>query len=294
MTNVVFFLLTFMLINVFGEDNDKTLSVTLMGGLGNRLFQIASAYGISKKFNRKLIVDSSAIWHNPHESQQYIGEYIIRNFNKQIINKNFDNYLHLDVGSMNVSYLNLSISNNIKHVHLTGYFQSEKYFNQYRDNILELFTNISSLPTKERITSLINKYQPQNKYFIHVRRGDYLHQSYLHNIYNLGYYLKAIDYIPYNASILIFSNDVEWCKEYFKFPLRSDLKIEYVISEEMDSFMTIYLMSKCAYGGIIANSSFSWWGIWLNNNSSKLIVQPREFSNYFNYEGIEINSAILI
>jgi hypothetical protein len=107
------------------------------------------------------------------------------------------------------------------------------------------------LPTKEYIS-------------IHVRRGDYLHQQYHHPICSAEYYSQAIDLINENIPIVIFSDDINWCKE--------NIKADFYI-ENNKNYEDLYLMTKAKHN-IIANSSFSWWGAWLNKNPDKIVVAP--------------------
>ena len=114
----------------------------------------------------------------------------------------------------------------------------------------------------------------QNSVSIHVRRGDYLKHKNLqtHGLCSLDYYKKAIDYLldqKSNLNFFVFSDDLEWCKNNFDFVQN----IFYCEGSPIEDFI---LMSSCKYN-IIANSSFSWWSAFLNQNQNKIIIYPNNW-----------------
>tara|TARA_R110000796_G_scaffold43261_1_gene106294 strand:- start:7462 stop:8238 length:777 start_codon:yes stop_codon:yes gene_type:complete len=143
-----------------------------------------------------------------------------------------------------------------------SYLQSEKYFSHNRDTILELYD-----PSKEDISYLTEKYDltiPTTS--LHVRRQDYLDYSEYHtNIMETDYYDKALDALK-PESVLVFSDDPGWARKAFP---------TCTVAEEKD-YLELYLMSLCD-NNIIANSSFSWWGAWLNKNPEKKVVAPKNW-----------------
>ena len=117
---------------------------------------------------------------------------------------------------------------------------------------------------------------------LHIRRGDYLDPENLERyggICTIEYYMKGISIIKNyfeRPSFFIFSNDMEWVKENMDIP--NPVYID--INKGKDSYMDMYLMSRCK-ANIIANSSFSYWGAMLNINPSPLVVYPQKwFNNY--------------
>ena len=116
----------------------------------------------------------------------------------------------------------------------------------------------------------------ENSVSIHIRRGDYLVCDLLKNLLPLFYYEAAIKYILEKVEspiFFIFSNDIEWCKNNLKINFPT-----YYIdwNKGKESFRDMQLMSLCKYN-IIANSSFSWWSVWLNNNEEKNIIAPKRW-----------------
>jgi len=233
------------------------VSTKLMGGLGNYLFQIATAYCLCLRDNKELLCDvSDSIV--PHKPYVYYLSNIFRKIN--FIN-GFSNFTPL--GENGFSYSQLpKIDGNVK---LYGYFQSEKYFMDYRNEILELFKIDDE--TNQKITDKYNELLTLNTCSIHVRRGDYLGLQNYHPIQTIEYYQNAIKIIGEENHFVIFSDDIKWCEENFNF-----LKNKTFISGNTD-YEDLYLMSMCKHN-IIANSTFSWWGGWLNCNIDKKVIIP--------------------
>ena len=152
------------------------------------------------------------------------------------------------------------------------YYLIEKYFCDNKKEILELFE-----PEEERLQALKNKYKHlDNSFFIHIRRGDYVNH-WLHYINLDEYYKKSIEYVytlhP-DAYIYIISNDLNYCKSLSY--LNTD---KFIYSENTNELDDLYLMSLCNLGGICCNSSYSWWGAYLNTNVSKIVIFPNKWVN---------------
>jgi len=240
--------------------NQNFIGITLMGGLGNRLFQICTAYAISKKYNRPLAFSIND--DNKHSKIDYFSN-IFRNFpiTKAIFKKTFN-----EPGEKCLQYINIPIEND--RFTLLGYFQNEKYFMDYRNELLEL---MAIEPDREM--KILEKYPDiRERYFIHIRRGDYVNNE-LHYINLSNYYKNCINYIKSidsQAKFYILSNDTNYCKTL------NWENSEIINSDEIDG---LYIMSLCRKGGICANSSYSWWGGWLNNNESKIVIFPNKWFN---------------
>lgn len=158
--------------------------------------------------------------------------------------------------------------------YLEGYWQSEKYFGDYSDIIRSDFI-FPELDNKNQL--LASEIRSSYSISLHVRMGDYVNHPLHGGICTLEYYKKAIKIIKENVKtpvFFIFSNDIEWC--------RSNLDIEKVVyvsgNDGENSYRDMQLMSLCKHN-IIANSSFSWWGAWLNNNLKKMVIAPKKWFN---------------
>lgn len=238
------------------------VSPWLRGGLGNYLFQITAAYSISIRDNKELIVDTSdiSIIHKPIET------YFNNIFRKIKFVPNYANYVTHD-SSQPIQYSQISsVEGNLK---LLGYYQNEKYFKHIHNDILKLYEI-----DNETLNYLNSKYIhlfDVDTCSLHVRRGDYIPKSDFHTIQTIDYYKNAISTIGENKLFLIFSDDIDWCVDNLDF-----IKNKTFINGNLD-FQDLYLMSMCK-DNIIANSTFSWWGAWLNNNKDKKVIYP---SNWF-------------
>ena len=184
-----------------------------------------------------------------------------------------------------VYYIPSIFENLNKNQYLIGHFQSYKFFNDYRESILKEFQfSTKSLSEKTRqMSKIINN---SNSVSIHVRRGDYVNGYYfetLGKVCSIDYYSRAVEYIKdkiEEPKFFVFSDDPEY--------VATNLQIgdaTYIdFNRGHDSWQDMYLMSQCK-NNIIANSTFSWWGAWLNRNPRKIVVAPsRWFANMDNDE----------
>lgn len=243
------------------------ITCQLLGGLGNMLFSLATTYAIAKEKNLvpHIHLDHKGYLHT--SPIEYLPN-IFRNF--KIIN-NIENYYIYNEPTFTYFPISVPDGTNIK---LNGHFQSEKYFSKYRNEILNLFS-----PTQEIESYIFNKYKNLNEYVsIHVRRGNYLHLSHIHPTCNLEYYYTAINHFK-DCEFLIFSDDINYCKQSF-------IGNKFHFIENESDLIDIYLMSMCSHN-IISNSTFSWWGAWLNNTNNKVIC-PSKWFEQNNYNSKDI------
>lgn len=163
-----------------------------------------------------------------------------------------------------------------------GFWQSEKYFQSVSGKVGEAFAfneKMLNAKTIEFATFL----KGSDAVSVHVRRGDYLQESDERGLCSLSYYKTAITYIKESIEspvFVFFSDDINWVKDNIPCD-----RAEYVIwNQGEDGWQDMYLMSCCKHN-IIANSSFSWWGAWLNPNKEKTVIAPRQwFINSDNYD----------
>jgi hypothetical protein len=171
-------------------------------------------------------------------------------------------------------YFNQNLLNPEKDKYIVGYFQSEKYFSNVRETLLD---NFIIKKEKSDYFNMIKKKIESSKIScsIHVRRGDFINKKNIdiHGACSLDYYLKSIEIMKskyQNISFFIFSDDMPWTKKNL------NIKNAIYVENELNRIPheDIYLMTLCNHN-IIANSSFSWWGAWLNKNINKLIIAPK-------------------
>lgn len=217
------------------------LTAFLQGGLGNQLFQISNVISKARKENNNYAFIPYA--YTPMQARG--AENYIDNI-----------YRNIDFSMSNEEYYASSI--------IEGYFQDFKYFKEISNEIRELFS-----PSEKFLKKIYYLYPDllfKKTLSIHVRRGDYLSVSNLLPVVDISYILKAIDVAGNYDCIYIFSDDKEWVK--------NNLKINNsIIVEDLEDYEELWMMSLCN-NNIISNSTFSWWGAFLNKNSSKKIIAP--------------------
>jgi hypothetical protein len=234
------------------------ITTYLQGGLGNYMFQIATTYSLA------LDNDDEAIFNIE-------GNLQVHNHLKTYIDNIFRN-VRFEITPPHKKVYNESLFNFIeipyeKDLYLIGYFQSEKYFIHNRTKILELFS-----PRTIDMDYIMKKYDKLLKHktcSLHVRRGDYIKLQNHHPLCDLNYYKNALSHIDNDVKILVFSDDITWCKNNF-----TDKR--FIFIEDEKDIIDLYLMSMCD-NNIIANSSFSWWGGWLNQNINKKVISPKKW-----------------
>lgn len=248
----------------------NTFSPFLIGGLGARLFQIASSFVFCQKNNKELVLCKEI--KNKYSNLDYFNT-IFRKIKKNKQN----NPSILLIGQINNRMLYEEIQNFDENTLFIGFTQSERYFINYRKEILDLFEI-----EPERLRRLLDIYPKINtKYFIHIRRGDYL-DLYLYNIDLKDYFRDCIKYIENkdsNAEFIVFSDDLDYCKTI---DFLNKKNIIFVCDINLDELDSLYLMTLCK-GGIGSNSCFSWWGGYLNKTENKLVIYP---SAWLNYDGV--------
>jgi hypothetical protein len=162
-----------------------------------------------------------------------------------------------------------------------GGWHCEEYFFSEKKTILKLFT-FPNITGDNNITPLVRHINMCNSVSIHIRRGDYLNKENIGmfgNVCTKEYFRKAIESIMLKVSnphFFIFSNDFEWVMENIEIDNSICTYVNYNNGES--SWKDMYLMSLCKHN-IISNSTFSWWGAWLNKNENKIIISPSRFLN---------------
>jgi hypothetical protein len=237
----------------------------LQGGLGNQIFQVVAAYNLAKE-NGDTSVFNFNTSHTPLQGNQ----------SSKYKNNVFKEFNHLDnIVTENVFSQRGHCFEVIPYkpsLQLQGFFQSEKFFTENKTDIIDkLISGLNSEKekydnVKEFISNLEFHYE-KPCVSVHIRRGDYLRFPHIHTPCSLDYYKNALsimmDLIGDFTPIFI-SDDKQWCKD----------NLEGVISPFGDELEDLMLMNNCKHN-IIANSSFSWWGAYLNKNPNKIVIGPK-------------------
>ncbi len=259
----------------------RPVVVSLLGGLGNQLFQYAAARTLADRLNTDLYFDLSG--YTPDQERTYeLGVFKLRGevmteglrglIKKRIIFNRLANF-------QEASFAYDSRLQDLKcGVWVKGYFQSERYFLSNQSQIKRDLSLKSSLsPTTQRLENILKA--DKNSVSLHVRRGDYVSNpnfNAFHGLTSMEYYERGVDLVAQkipNLKLYIFSDDPEWVSQNMKF------KYPYTVMQANPpdrGFEDLYLMSLCR-NHILANSSFSWWGAWLAKNDEQIVVAPKKW-----------------
>lgn len=244
------------------------LSVELKGGLGNQLFQLGFLDYISKITGRSIYLNNLQSPYTEHSQTQYY-ETIFQEWKK--FHGPRQSIMVFEPYSQTFQDWKGFILSNPNNIIANGYFQRYEYMDLIREEF------ISKLKFN---TSILEKYpEISKKVFIHIRGGDYKNNGF-HELNLKNYYSKCLEMCK-DSEFVIFTNDIPYAKNYFK-----DIPI--IEETELD---TLYLMSQ-AKGCICVNSSFSWWGAYLNPNRqifmpSKWFNEPSIQGNYY-FKGVQV------
>lgn len=263
--------------------------VRFLGGLGNQMFQYAFYKSLEYQ-NIKVYADLSHFGnydkHNGYELSRIFGIRLKHapNLFLELLKPQQEKWIYRKarrVLGLRKSYqeekIEFSYDPNVYskgNNYLWGYWQNESYFNNIRVNLLHDFN--FPKPEDKRNESVLKDIMDSVSVSLHVRRGDYLKDQNLGEICTSEYYNLAITYIKNKVTapkFYIFSDDITWCKNH----LSDEENMIFVDwNTGMDSYNDMYLMSNCKHN-IIANSSFSWWGAWLNSNPTKIVISPSQW-----------------
>jgi hypothetical protein len=268
--------------------------VNLMGGLGNQMFQYAMGRRLALHHHTELFLDFRFLnSENPgHIKREYeLGVFKIQargatekelkkfSSSNAIVNRikrHFPGLFPYKLISEESHAFNANILTAPDNAWLNGFWQTEKYFTDIEKQIRSDFDFKSPLHGLNR--TLAEKIIQNGSVSIHVRRGDYTSPDALafHGICSPDYYYQAIETLSKKAAInelFLFSDDTEWVKQNMQF----SLPVTYIDHNTgKKSFEDMRLMSLCNHN-IIANSSFSWWGAWLNTHENKIVIAPKNW-----------------
>ena len=271
--------------------------VKILGGLGNQMFQYALYLALKEHFpDEEIKIDTSCFCayplHNGYELNKlfHIDAKEASFIEKAKIAYPYLNYRFWQIAkrilpkrkSMLTEPKNEEFTTSVftqnGNCYYDGYWQNEKYFVDVKEQLYEIFT---PKVIDARNASFAKDLSACNSVSLHVRRGDYTKNPLYGGICDGTYYINAIKKIESYIDVdvyCVFSNDIEWCKEILQ-KIIGNKTIRYVDwNTETNSYMDIYLMSHCRHN-IIANSSFSWWGAWLNRSKDQIVISPKKWNN---------------
>lgn len=275
------------------------IKVMLSGGLGNQMFQYAFARTLSIKHNTTLVLDTSYLQSKlpfsklatqmkyelgvfdieaKVETNYFSGKYLYPFAKAEYLLKKKLNKIRLDTITESDFSFQKELFNSSDNSFIRGNFQSEKYFIEIEKIIRQEFQFKPTL--KEENLVWKQQIENSNAVSIHVRRGDYI--SLKQNVHKFAqipivYFQKAINHIASkieNPVFFVFSDDIDWVKR----ELKTEFPVHFISNNntKQTSYIDMQLMSLCKHN-IICNSTFSWWGAWLNSHPDKMVIAPQQW-----------------
>lgn len=243
--------------------DERFVTVTTHGGLGNRLFEMAAAFGLAAKRDRTCALPlPQNNGHNAHSRVRY-EDTVFRRFRRLPTDAWRTVAVHDEVDDEFHKYVPCTLedtSDAAAVILLRGYFQNERYLEGCKAE----FVNLLDLPVVLPLDRTL---------FLHVRRGDYLLPNSPHAVDLRAYHARAIAHArerlgPEPYTLLVVSDDPAWCRAHL--PVGPTVRV----LDEPDELVTLSTMAACELGGICANSSFSWWGAFLGYRPGKVVTFP--------------------
>jgi hypothetical protein len=272
--------------------------VQLIGGLGNQMFQYAAGCSLAVHHNTELKLDTTQCCQDKLRdcdlSVFSITANVALSMDLDRVRRPLTWNIKHPVGSLRtvirqnatIRYVKernfyfdpdiIALPNNI---YLEGYWQSEKYFAEITDIIKKEFSFVN--PPSKINREIIEEIRGCNSVSLHIRRGDYVSNPIAKEILGvlgIEYYMHALNFIESkieNPHIFVFSDDIQWAREN----LKTTLPLRFINHNRMEmDYEDLRLISNCKHH-VIANSSFSWWGAWLDNNYNKIVIAPKSWFN---------------
>jgi len=246
--------------------SDEMISCKFDGGLGNQLFEAAHVLAQGWKHNRKSVFMALDTENKHRPIEAYMGN-IFRNL--EFIDKSAISTFEL-VQEQCWQFREM-VPEKGKNIIFNGLFQSTKNFFGFDDRIRDVFA-----PTEEFKAEMLSKYPAlaeDNTVSVHVRRGDYLGRQCYHPVISEAYISKAVETISGYSHMFVFSDDKQW--------VRDNLHYDNMTIVDEEDWKELWMMSMCK-NNIISNSTFSWWGAFLNPNKDKKVCCPDKwFTSYW-------------
>jgi hypothetical protein len=281
--------------------------VKISGGLGNQLFQYSFAKSVANALNTSFKLDFF-LNSNSKEFTSRKNELVefgltfetadveeirkMKRFNGNIFSrierKFIQRYPSVSKKIIVENKDGRLINNFFDDAYYDGYWQNQCYIKPIESILVNEFVPNNEILGKD--IELLNNIDISNSISIHVRRGDYLSIKSNQSIFcscTLEYYKTAIDIVRQNVDsprFFVFSDDIKWVKENFE-------GNNFFFVDGNSAISDMYFMSKCKHN-IIANSTFSWWGAWLNQNKNKLVIAPKNWFKDFRKNSQTIENLV--
>lgn len=274
------------------------ITVRIKGGLGNQLFQYATAYALAKRLGQSLNLDTT-----------FFQAQTLRGYKLGLLNVTYsgivlDNQIPRKVAFLKNKYINkglrlanircISCGRNMtylletrsdivpeylsidkENIYLDGYYQSERYFSQYRKEIMTQF--LPNYVQEKEYIDMLRQMEKGDSVAVHVRRGDFMKAQYdrsrSHYLLGEAYYKRALSYMSQHIEKPVFywfSDDIKWVKE--NIGDRDDFRFISLSTKQADIDEMMFM--KNCHHIIAANSTFSWWAAWLNNDEDAIKIVP--------------------
>lgn len=244
------------------------------GAIGNQLFQYATLYSIAKLNGYNVKIPNTK--EHFEEATKRVQHYFLncfKNIYAETLNENDLSSIKHKAHWGYPALFNPEVLKIPDDTDLEGYFQSYKFFENCKNDLLDQFQ------FKDSIIDTVSKkynFDFSNLSSVHLRCGDYIGRNNHHPIMNKNYYQKAFERVNV-SNYLVFSDTIDYAKQIF-----SEFKdINFTYIENNHAFEDMYLMSSCQ-NNILANSSFAWWSAYINKNSNKVVAPSNWFGPAYN------------
>lgn len=267
----------------------KKVYVAFSGGLGNQMFEYAFAKALENegyqvradlfayRFRSLMPYVLQKTFPNVHIRTDFVKE-TKWNYLRQRIIRDYGGYLKDEKIGEYVDICDKIDSDRHKVLRLEGYWQTEKYFQKIAASVRRDFR--FCYDADSQLLMLADRMERENSVSLHVRRCDYLNNPEMYgNVGESDYYERALGQLcsrlqtqADGLNIYVFSDDIGFCRKRF-----AGYPCQFIEAKQFHSYQDWYdmaLMCRCKHN-IIANSSFSWWGAWLNENPDKLVIAPK-------------------
>lgn len=255
--------------------------ILITGGIGNQMFQYALYLALKKRGKRlRVNIDMYELL------KMHSGFMLDKAFDvptRDLIKPHYIGVLTRKLFRKSMEPVGLVFKENPAHrsdevfrknyLFIVGVFENEYYFKDIKDEILNTYV-FKNIDTNNE--ALSQRLQAENSVSLHIRRGDYLNFPKF-NVCGLEYYQQAVKYIlskVCNPKFYIFSDDPVWSENFIQ-----EFGVDYQVIKHntgADSYKDMFLMTQCRHN-ILANSTFSWWGAWLNRNQGQIVVAPKRW-----------------